>query len=243
MAETFDPKVVGYRIREIRKQLGLSMTAFAEKIDSKSRSGTISNWETGKNLPNNERLKKIAELGGTTVEYLLTGKEVKDLEGNLMPEGLRLYDYEFIGHYENKLKDSPVRVFYSFIKISKEDTFYYGGIRSSVVLGSVDLNLNNAPIIVLSESLEKNEFFNSVNYIDFDFNNDKSLFVNCDNYINSKNLGDKNFRVVFLRYLLDEIFNELKEDEEIPFEDINFKGNFHYFKRGTTNTISLKIGK
>lgn len=73
MAETIDPKDVGYRIREIRKKLGLSMTAFAQKIDSKSKSGTISNWETGKNLPNNERLKRIAEIGNISVNQLLYG--------------------------------------------------------------------------------------------------------------------------------------------------------------------------
>lgn len=80
-----DPKKIGHRIREIRKRLGLSMTAFAEKIDNKSKSGTISNWETGKNLPNNERLKRIAELGETTVEYLLYGS-LDDYARNLINE-------------------------------------------------------------------------------------------------------------------------------------------------------------
>lgn len=73
MAEIIDPKKVGLRIRDIRKQKGLSMTAFAEKIDEKAKSGTVSNWETGKNLPNNERLKTIAELGEMSVEQLLYG--------------------------------------------------------------------------------------------------------------------------------------------------------------------------
>lgn len=73
MSEPIDPKVVGHRIREIRKQLGLSMSSFAERIDYKSKSGTVSNWETGKNLPNNERLKKIAELGSVSIAELLYG--------------------------------------------------------------------------------------------------------------------------------------------------------------------------
>lgn len=76
MAEKVNPKHVGYRIREIRKNtLGLSMAAFAKKIDDKSKSGTVSNWETGKNLPNNERLKIIAELGKISVDELLYGSE------------------------------------------------------------------------------------------------------------------------------------------------------------------------
>lgn len=73
-----DPKLVGSRIRDIRKRMGLSMSAFAERIDEneevkKTRSGTVSNWETGKNLPNNARLKIIAELGGVTINELLHG--------------------------------------------------------------------------------------------------------------------------------------------------------------------------
>ena len=73
-----DPKIVGARIRDIRKRLGMSMSAFAERIDrdeelKKTKSGTVSNWETGKNLPNNERLKIIADLGGLSVNELLYG--------------------------------------------------------------------------------------------------------------------------------------------------------------------------
>lgn len=75
-----DPKKVGLRIRDIRKRLGLSMTAFAERIDQfetekKTKSGTVSNWETGKNLPNNNRLKIIAELGEISVDKLLYGSK------------------------------------------------------------------------------------------------------------------------------------------------------------------------
>lgn len=73
-----DPKLVGIRIRDIRKRLGLSMAAFAEKIDQyeddkKTKSGTVSNWETGKNLPNNTRLKRISELGEISIDELLYG--------------------------------------------------------------------------------------------------------------------------------------------------------------------------
>lgn len=64
---------VGARIRKIRKDLGYSMEQFAKAIDDNAKSGTVSNWETGRNLPNNERIKRIAELGGFSVRYLLSG--------------------------------------------------------------------------------------------------------------------------------------------------------------------------
>lgn len=74
-----NPIEVGRRIRRIRKnQLGLSMANFGKKIGdiegtSKIQSGTVSNWETGKNLPNNERLKIIADIGNISVDELLHG--------------------------------------------------------------------------------------------------------------------------------------------------------------------------
>ncbi|WP_427813501.1 helix-turn-helix domain-containing protein [Enterococcus sp. 22-H-5-01] len=69
---------VGNRIRNIRLNQGCNMTEFGKKLDNydpngKTKSGTVSNWETGKNLPNNDRLKQIAEIGNTTVDYILYG--------------------------------------------------------------------------------------------------------------------------------------------------------------------------
>lgn len=74
-----DKKALGRRIRAIRLQLGLTMEDFIERIDGKpgrGRSGTVNNWETGKNAPNKKRLKKIADLGGVSVEYLINGSQL-----------------------------------------------------------------------------------------------------------------------------------------------------------------------
>lgn len=64
-------KTIGTRIADIRKSLGLSMEEFGKRMDPKASKGAVSNWENGYNLPNNNRLKKIAELGNTTVRKLL----------------------------------------------------------------------------------------------------------------------------------------------------------------------------
>lgn len=89
MLEIIDPKKIGQRIRAIRKKLGLSMSAFAERIDNKAKSGTVSNWETGKNLPNNERLKRIAELDGISVDELLFGS-LEDVIYSIMSDVAKL---------------------------------------------------------------------------------------------------------------------------------------------------------
>lgn len=70
---------VGERIKRIRKdKLGVSMSEFALLIDEKAKSGTVANWETGKNRPNSERLKAIAELGNTTVNQILNSNPLSD---------------------------------------------------------------------------------------------------------------------------------------------------------------------
>lgn len=73
-------KEVGSRIRIIRKELGLTMKEFGEKFDPIASDSIVSRWERGISSPNNERLKKIAELGNMSVMHLTTGnKSLKDL--------------------------------------------------------------------------------------------------------------------------------------------------------------------
>lgn len=69
---SLSPKEVGHRIRSIRKEKGLTMEAFGTLIGGVKKSA-VGNWERGDNLPNNERLKKIAELGRISVDELLYG--------------------------------------------------------------------------------------------------------------------------------------------------------------------------
>lgn len=69
-------KIIGNRIRAIRLSLGITMQEFAKKIDSTAGSGTVNNWETGRNRPNARRLVKIAEIGETSLGYLM-GEDLK----------------------------------------------------------------------------------------------------------------------------------------------------------------------
>lgn len=63
---------VGRRIKEIRTNLGYSMSQFGELI-SNSPKTTVNNWERGINLPKEDKLKKIALLGKTTTNEILYG--------------------------------------------------------------------------------------------------------------------------------------------------------------------------
>lgn len=63
--------LVGKRINTIRINKGLTMEEFGHYF--KTSKGTVNNWEKGRNLPNKENLKIIADLGGITVKELLYG--------------------------------------------------------------------------------------------------------------------------------------------------------------------------
>jgi transcriptional regulator with XRE-family HTH domain len=64
-------KDVGNRIKNIRISRGDSMESFGKKLDTSK--AAVNNWEKGVNLPNNSRVKKIAELGNISVNELLFG--------------------------------------------------------------------------------------------------------------------------------------------------------------------------
>lgn len=113
-----DPNEVGPRIKEIRFKLGYSMSEFARHIDEKAKSGTVSNWETGKNLPNNKRLKKIAELGGVSLLYLLKGEksidELSDTELDSLFDNREEFSVKYNTSRTWDLKSN-------FIKLANED--------------------------------------------------------------------------------------------------------------------------
>lgn len=65
-------KAIGQRIQLIRLERGMTLEEFG-KIFNTSK-GIISRWENGVSIPNPERLKKIAEISGKSVEYILYGE-------------------------------------------------------------------------------------------------------------------------------------------------------------------------
>ncbi|MBS0977089.1 helix-turn-helix transcriptional regulator [Levilactobacillus brevis] len=60
----------------LRISKGMTMNEFGGLIDSNVKSGTVTNWESGKNAPNKKRLKRIADLCGVSVDFLLNGTQM-----------------------------------------------------------------------------------------------------------------------------------------------------------------------
>ena len=84
---------IGKRIKELRKDAGLTQEQLAEKVDVKSKV-TISDWEKGKHLPNAIQLKILSEIGNVSIDYIVAGvknesliiKQMKEREAELRKE-------------------------------------------------------------------------------------------------------------------------------------------------------------
>lgn len=62
---------LGLRIESIRRNLGLNKTEFGKLF--KATGSLVNKWETGQVIPNEERIKDIADLGNISVNELLYG--------------------------------------------------------------------------------------------------------------------------------------------------------------------------
>ena len=76
--ENIDKKQVGRRIMTIRKRKFLTLIEFAQKIGASKSS--VSDWEKGFRLPPESVLFKIAIMGNTTVDKLLYGDDINEIE-------------------------------------------------------------------------------------------------------------------------------------------------------------------
>lgn len=76
--ENINKKQVGRRILAIRKRRNLTLIDFAKKIGASKSS--VSDWEKGFRLPSEGILTKIAIMGNTSVDKLLYGEGINEVE-------------------------------------------------------------------------------------------------------------------------------------------------------------------
>lgn len=104
----------GEKLKEARKQAGLSQEQLAEKLCI-SRSA-VAKWETDNGLPDINNLKLLAQLFGVSIDYLLD--EDEKLSFNETKEPIDLEAYEKTGKCRDK-KDGAC-----FAKFSDADAIY-----------------------------------------------------------------------------------------------------------------------
>ena len=104
----------GEKIKEARKEAGLSQEQFAEKM-SVSRSA-VAKWEADRGMPDVNNMKVMAQLLGVSVDYLLD--EDEKLSFNETKESIDLDSYEITGKCRDK-RDAAC-----FAKFSDADVIY-----------------------------------------------------------------------------------------------------------------------
>ncbi|WP_274516991.1 helix-turn-helix domain-containing protein [Staphylococcus sp. OJ82] len=60
----------------MRQSIGLTMEDFGKKFTPNAHKSLVSKWEKGQSQPSVERLKKIAEIGDVSVDYLISGNKI-----------------------------------------------------------------------------------------------------------------------------------------------------------------------
>ena len=99
-------KIVGNRIKTIRRNLGLTMEQFGNELGTTK--AVVNNWEKGRNLPNNANLLLIANIAKVKVETLLSEEEPGLIQ--LMIEGFEATCYELSDEIKAKLLASDPNV-------------------------------------------------------------------------------------------------------------------------------------
>lgn len=90
-------QMVGNRIKQLRLNFGMTLEEFGEKF--KTSKSTVYNWERGRNLPNKENLKLIADIGDISVNELLYGS-TREYLVPIIKEAVKKYMYIDIDNEE-----------------------------------------------------------------------------------------------------------------------------------------------
>lgn len=130
---SYNIEAVGKRIKSIRQNNGMNLEEFGN-IFGVSKSN-VSKWENGRQRPNNQRLKEIAERGNCSISYLLYGtydELIKDIVTTYFDNhsNLDFIDIDEIVHYQIAKYD--VRKNNIFNEVSTEFSDSSGNLKISV---------------------------------------------------------------------------------------------------------------
>lgn len=150
----YDKKAIGYRIRAIRKNLGLTLEQFGSLIDNSSKSN-VSKWESGVSIPNNKRLKLISTLGKVSINELLYGS-VETMVKNKIDELVSSNEYqEILSKFNietiNSLKKRVYKTYFEYTLVEFNEKML--------------INIFDNSVKLLDIGIEDNTNVNAVNYL------------------------------------------------------------------------------
>ena len=197
---------LGSRLKQIRINLGLSLTEFAKKIDvSKS---SVSLWENGKTSPSLEKLQKIAEIAGTSPAELM-GYETQENKFIQNNQQFRDMVASMISPQIQKAVESiRQNPFVTEMTKEMEKVVAQKADFDSVILRfefeSIKL-LSNAGLLLVYE-MTKNPVFSA--YMDLLAKNDPEYMARVENICN-----ENGFRIRILKAYVEE-YKELRHTKE-----------------------------
>ena len=87
-----DQKKIGFFLKELRKEKGITQEEFAEKLNVSGR--TVSRWETGNNMPDISLLIEIADFFDVSIPEIINGERKREIMNEEVKEVAdKLSDY------------------------------------------------------------------------------------------------------------------------------------------------------
>ena len=82
---------IGKFISKLRKENNMTQHVLAEKLNVTDR--TISNWETGRRLPDISILKELSVIFSVTIDEIIYGKKIekKEIQKKLVDSAIEIY--------------------------------------------------------------------------------------------------------------------------------------------------------
>lgn len=172
---------LGEKLKEVRKQAGLSQEQFAEKMNI-SRSA-IAKWETNKGIPDIDNLKAISQLFNVSIDYLLDNGQ--NVEKFIMQEPIDLSKYQ--GTKKQK-KDKIIREKFPDAEIMT--------LLGQLKLTKSEKTIDNAIGFLTSAPFGIPDFINGVKNLNKDFylvnqGEKQFLVLITDEFIESRELIEK----------------------------------------------------
>lgn len=190
-------KIIGSRIKEIRLQSGLTLEKFGKLFSPPVDKSLVSRWEKGINLPNNDRIKRIAEIGKVSIDYLKHGQIKK-------PENISISIFDVTKQHSLKLQEEQFEYGHDYVEYKNE-----------IVALSLDSTLNiifiteNAEIRINTDIISSYSFSSPGVINSIKFSADELYTIFEDTSI--KICGDNNIKNYLKKKVIDFLLDSIKQ--------------------------------
>lgn len=86
-------KDIAQRIAHVRVTSGLTLKEFGKLFTSPVNAGVVKKWESGVNLPNDEHMIEIAQIGNISLPWLMYGPDFENFQNHILPDVFQKLEY------------------------------------------------------------------------------------------------------------------------------------------------------